>query len=408
MIQRYIRFPLLAAACLLVAASPCPAAGSPTRDKVVGLAAARRDAFLYLRKKVYAVRVTGSRTIGDFVAADAKVRDGVEPALRGASVVGEPDFRTDGLVYVTVELNTWTLPYDLRSRIRGLPPAVRADGVADRAAAMKADEQRVQDVTEEVRAWAETDLTAEGSAPVRARADAEDAHKEARQQAITNAYAALAHKVFPLPLEADVTIGAFLQRHAALRDRFNGTLIGADLVSESLDQSAAPNVYKVTVSLPGKALMQPLKLGPFRSVSGVRLSPEEAELARSNAIEDARGQLWRAVSGRPLRIGRTVGEFAETREGMTEQLERLCRLQPIEQSEITEDGVAKVYMGLSTRRLPVEVRRLLLSERPSRVTAMGAGLPVAMRKTPEAAPDAKGEGKAAAPPARTEEEEGQP
>ena len=400
---RYVS--LTAAFCALLAAAPA-AAQELSKDQIAGLAAARSDAFINLRSQVYALPSQVRRSLGGLAARDAKARGGIEAALLAARVVDGPNIADDGLVHVGVEIDLSTLPYDVRSKAPNLPKRVQADGAADIKKAFLAAGANVGGVADEVKQWAEGPLEAEGEAKVPNMSNAERATAAARALATTSAYAALAKKVFALPLDADnVTIAAFVKQHPGLRADVNAAMAGAVLASESLDRGG--RVYKVKISLPGRALLPPLKLGPFRSSPETVLTPAAVKLARINAYADAMVKLKRRVYNLPLRTGAKVETLFARDAAMKRRVDRLFRRRSSSRFEVTRDGVAKVYVTMITRELPASVRDLLAAGTATRLYAVGAGLPV--RKVPPApakkpASDVKpdAEPKVGAPPAAKE------
>lgn len=372
-------FSIFAMFGLLLAPDPA-LAQDLSKDQAPGLAAARADAFVNLTSLVYASPSTVGRTVKGLVARNAKLRGSLEAALMAADVVGRPTISGAGLVHVVVELDTWALPYDLRSKAPRLPRRIQADGVADAKAAMMSSSFEIAGVTTEVGRWAAAPLEAEGEAAVPAVRDLDEAKRTARRLAIANAYAALAKKAFELPLDAGVTVAAFVSQHPELRPHVNAALAGAALASESLDRDG--KTYKVKISLPGRALMPPLRLGKFRSDTGKVLKKEMIALARANARADAESNLKKRIYGLPLRSGIKAAGLIAKRDRMKRRIDRLCRTRPINRVEITRDGVAKVYISLATRELPNELVGLLAPKTARRLHAVGGGLPVRKVKPP--------------------------
>ncbi|MFH1732495.1 MAG: hypothetical protein ABIF82_12710 [Planctomycetota bacterium] len=381
-------FAILAVFDLLLAPDPA-LAQDLSKDQAPGLAAARADAFVNLTSQVYAFPSTVGRTVNGLVSRDAKLRDALDAALMAAEVVGRPTISSDGLVHVVVELDTWALPYDLRSKATSLPRRIQADGVADVNVAMMSSNFEIAGVTIEVAQWAAAPLEAEGEAAVRAARDTDEAKRAARRLAITNAYTALAQKAFELPLDAGVTIAAFASQHPELRPHVNAALAGAALASESLDVQG--KTYKVKISLPGRALMPPLRLGRFRSDPGKVLQKEMIALARANAGADAESNLKKRIYGLPLRSGIKAADLIAKRERMKQRIDRLCQTRPIDRVEITRDGVAKVYISLATRELPNELFELLAPKTAPRLDAVGGGLPLRKAKPRPAQEPAPGQ-----------------
>ena len=385
---------ILPALFLFVAALPPPAgAENLPRDKALGFAAARYDAFLNLTDRIYPIRTTRGRTIEQLVREDVRLRDGVEAALRGARVVDGPHFDDAGVVRVVAELNTVTLPFGLRLKIRGLPRIIQVDGVADKAAAVTATMVSIGKVTAEVKQWAGADIKARGQADVDRSLKPEQAKQDARHRALADAWTALVKKAELLRLDADVTVKAFLDRHPDVRPRLNATSIAARLVSESVDRRGI--TYKVKVSLPGRAVMRSLTLGGYRRRVGKTLSALQVELARKNARRSAVGALKRKVYALPLSTGATMEIFLKRKAEIKATVDKLCRYAPTNRVEVTEDGLVKMRVELSTRLLPREVRELLRPGTSNRITALGGGLPVepqgpAGGKTPGDAPKAGG------------------
>jgi len=372
-------FSILAAFGLLLAPDRA-LAQDVSKEQAPGLAAARADAFVNLTSQVYAFPSTAGRTVKGLVARDAKLRGALEAALMAADVVGRPTISSGGLVHVVVELDTWALPYDVRMKAPRLPRKIQADGVADVKVAMISSSFVIAGVTAEVGQWAGAPLEAEGEAAVRPARDHDEAKRAARRLAIANAYTALAKEVFELHLDAGVTIAAFVSQHPGLRPHVTAALAGAALASESLDRDG--KTYKVKISLPGRALMPPLRLGRFRSGPGEVLKKEMVALARVNARADAEGNLKKRIYGLPLRSGIKAAGLIAKRERMKRRIDRLCRTRPINRVEITRDGVAKVYISLATRELPKELRELLAPKTARRLYAVGGGLPVRKAKPP--------------------------
>ena len=380
-------FSTLAAFGLLLA--PAPAlAQDLSKEQAPGVAAARTDAFVNLTSQVYAFPAAVRRTVKGLVGRDAKLRDALEAALMGADVVGRPTISGAGLLHVVVELDTTALPYDLRSKMPSLPRRIQADGVADAKAAMATANFQIAGVTTEVGEWTAAPLDAEGEAAVPAVRDRDEARHTARRLAIANAYFALAKKAFELPLEADVTVAAFVSQHPELRLQVNAALAGATLASESLDRDG--KTYKVKISLPGKALMPPLRLGKFRSDPGVVMKKDMIALARVNARADAASNLKKRIYGLPLRSGIKAADLIAKRERMKQRIDRLCRTRPTNRIEITRDGIVKAHVSLATRELPDELVRLLAPKTAWRLHAVGGGLPVRKVKPPPAKEPAPG------------------
>jgi YD repeat-containing protein len=242
-------------------------------------------------------------------------------------------------------------------------------------------------VTDQVKAWVDSVLEAEGTAEVERSRDPERAKEDARRRATALAYTALGRKVEALLLDEGVTVKGFLDQHPDLREPLNAALMQGKLVSESLDVEGV--TYKVAVSLPAAAVARPLRLGRFREARGTVLMPEQAAMARENARADAASTLVKRISDLRTRSGITAGELIEKRASMKADIERLCRVAPIERVEITEDGMCKMFVSITTDMLPDEVRRLIVAEKPIRVFAIGAGLPVPPKKPEPPKPPAE-------------------
>ncbi len=389
--------PLLAMVGLFVLAPRQASAEGQPRPKAVAVAAARADALLNLTNKIYDTQLTTNKTVAELVAANQRLRHAVETALRGAGPTAKPQFDPCGVVHVTIRLETSDLPSQLRAKIHNLPRTICADGVAGEVAALKALGLPPGDVTEQVKAWVETHLKAEGAAKLEHSSTPEKAKQNARRQAMTNAYTALAEKVQSLSLDDGVTVEAFLSQHNELRARVNATLTKANLVRESLDQNRT--TYKVEISLPAKALMKPLSLGRYRNGAGAVLSLKQIAIARNNAKRDAQRKLKSRIYGVRLLSGSTAGDLIEKREKLKSAVKKLCRLARIDRVEITQEGLVKMYRSVSTRDLPDEVRRLLSSRAPSRLSVIGGGLPVEPKNAhAEAKPAKKNEEKKKATP----------
>jgi len=370
--------PAFAAIVGLLPLAPSASAQSLPRDRALGLAAARGDAFLNLTNVLYDMPTRSARTVRGLLVAGGRLREQVEAALRGAHVVAGPRFDEFGLVHITVELDTTKLPYSLRHQIRGLPRFIQVDGVADKDAALRATRVKVGDVNDEVKALAEMKIGAEGRAAVPHQEGPAPAKKSARRQALANAYTALAKKVEAVRIDTEVTIKAFLALHPELRPKLNAALIGADLLSESVDVKGT--TYQVKVSLPGKRVMQALCLGGYRSVYGITLRPDEVEIARANARRDAVEGLKKKAFNIRLGSGLTVREYAKRKPGMKAAIERLCEKAPIQRVEITDEGLVKLYASIPTGALPRDLQRLFRRGTPPRLTAIGGGLPVEPKK----------------------------
>ena len=386
--SRLARFLLLLLGAALWLAPTAPG-GQPPDNRALGTAAARFDAYLNLTRTLYPARTETGRTVGDRMRVDTRLRDRVEAALRQAPVVVGPKFDDAGIVRVVVELNTLTLPYDLRSGISGLPRSVRVDGLAGEAAAVRAARIHIGSVTEHVKAWAEKDIEAEGDADLDRALQKEQAKKSAQRAALGDAWTALLKKVESLHLDTDVTVKAFVARHPDLRPRLNATVIGARLASERVDRRGV--TFTVRVALPGRALLKALKLGGYQVVLGTALSPKQIELARINAYRDAQAGIKDKIYALRFGSGMDAGAFIEKKKHLKAAVDRLCRSVPIERVEIAEDGLIKVTMSVLRRRLPADVRRLLRPDAPRRITTLGAGLPVKPHEPePEKKPAAGG------------------
>ena len=365
----------------LLLATAAAGAQEPPRQRALAAAAARHDAFLNLYRTVESIPVTARTTVAGLLARDPALREGVEAALRGAEIVQGPDFPPGRLVRITIELKTHFLPYGLRSRLRNLPGTLRVDGVADRARAGQDLRVKIGAVAAAVKEWAESDLEAEATAPVARTANPDAAKRAARRQAITDAYNRLAKKIAGLRIDPDVTVGQFLVQHSDVRRELNATLIEAHLVSESLDLRGTK--YQVKISLPGRLVMRPLRLGGFRSMRARVLSETELALARHNARQDAVEALRAKIHALPLRTGLPAGKYLSRkgRERTRAAVDQACRMAPIEQIEVTDEGLVKMHVSVATRLLPSELRNLIptSASRP-RVRAIGGGLPIQREK----------------------------
>lgn len=366
--------PFAAAVGIFLLTPSSVSAQSLPRDRALGLAAARSDAFVNLTNVLYDMPVSATQTVRDLVASGGRVREQVEAALRGADMIAGPRFDDSGVVRVTAELDTTALPYSFRQKIRGLPRFMQADGVADVNAATQATRVKVGDVNDEVKTLAEMKIEAEGKAAVPRGADPALAKKQARRQAMVNAYTALAKKVEAIRIDTEVTIKAFLMLHPELRPKLNGALLGADLLSESVDVGGT--TYQVKISLPGKRVMQPLRLGGYRTTYGTTLRPDEVEIARTNARKDAVNSLKEKAFNIRLGSGLTVGEYVKDKAAMKTAINRLCEKAPIQRVEITDEGLVKLYTSIPTRALPRDLQRLFRRGTPSGLAAIGGGLPV--------------------------------
>ena len=392
----FCRVSLLAISCLVLAVAPATAQELP-KDQLAGLAAARANAFVNLTSNVYSMLSTSGRTIAGIVARDAKLRRGVIAALQAARVADGPNIASDGLLHVAVEFDTSSLPRDLASKMSGLPKTVQADGIAHVKTAFLAVSGGIADCTDEVQAWAAKPLEAKGEANVSSRLNREAATAAARNQALAAAYTALTKDTFALLLDADVSIGAFLKQHPRLRHKVNAAIAGAALVSESVDREGT--VYTVKISLLGKALLPPLKLGRFRSASESTLAGDAADLARTNAYNNARDNLKRRIHRLKLRTGAKVETLIAKDATLKAQIKRLCRARPINRTEFTADGMARIYVSMKTRSLPSKLTQVLANGTVTRLAAVGAGLPV--QKAP-AKPDKKPGAEKKGPEAKAE------
>ncbi len=373
-----LRFlPAVSVGILFAVACPHAPAGALARDQELGLAAARGDAFLNLSRQLYAISVSARSTVGDLLAADDSLRDSVEAAMRGAYVIGEPRFGESGIVRVTAEFLSGSLPYALRSQIRDLPRTFWADGVADKAAALAASEAIGEDaaLTNEVKEWAAKNLEADGQAVVGSAEMSDEAKLAAKREALTNSYTELFKAAMKLGLDRDVTVADFLAHHPELRGPLNATLVGAQLVAEDLRGRS----YKAKVSVPGALLIAALRIGPHRTLRGRTLSAGQVELARRNARADAVENLQARIASLTIRSGATVGEFIAKKQDIQDHIARLCRLAPIEQIEITREGLLKMYVTIPTRDLHRDLQPLLATSSPQQVSVVGAGLPVVLQ-----------------------------
>ena len=376
---------LLAAFAVAV---PMAVAGDLTPEKLAGGAAARSDAFLNLTDVVYSVTLSGGRTVRDMLAADVALREKVEAALRAACLVAVPQFEESGLARAVAELNPMLLPYEVRLKLRAIPRSICVDGAAEMTYAAQTAGAAAGDVTNEMKQWVEKTLEAEGKAQVPAGPNRDEAKDMARMAAAADALAALAKQVDELALDADATVKAFLTQHEDLRARLNATLSGADLTSESLDRTGA--TYAVKVSLPGKAVLRPLRQAGYRASRAKVLNADQMELARQNARADAVARLKQKIYGLPLGSGAKAGEWIERQAGAKAEIERLCRLTPNDEVRISEDGVVKVYVETTTQSLPRDLQGLLAYGQNPQITAVGAGLPISPKKPePEKKPDSE-------------------
>ncbi len=368
---------LIIAEIVFVVVCPQAVAGALARDQELGLAAARGDAFLNLSRQLYAIPVAARATVGDLLASDDGLRDNVEAAIRGSYVVGEPRFEEHGIVRVTVELLSGSLPYALRSRIRDLPRTFWADGVADKAVAAGAWEPIGEDaaLTNEEKEWATKNLEADGQAVVGSAEISDEAKLAAKREALANAYTELFKTTMKLGLDRDVTVADFVANHPELRGPLNAAIVGAQLVAEDL----RGRTYRVKVSVPGTVLMAALRIGPYRALRGRTLSAGQIELARRNARADAVENLQARIASLTIRSGATVAEFVAKRQDIQDDIARLCRLAPIEQIEITREGLLKMHVTIPTRDLHRDLQPLLATSSPQQISVVGAGLPVVLQ-----------------------------
>jgi|GEM_PF-3451782 len=393
---RVLKLSLLLSFAGSLLCAPAASAADRPRDEVCGLAAARTDAFMELTARVYGFHTRGGRTVAELLDRDKGLRDDLNAALRRARVFEGPIFEDSGLVRITIEFDTNTFTYNLRSKLPKMPRYIRADGVADKKAALAAATTPPGELPQDVLAWTQMSLDAEGEAAVKPANDPERAKQAARQQAMANAFTELVKKIGQLKLEPSVTVEEFLALHDDLRTNINAAAFGADLVSESVDREAT--TYKVKVLMMPETVVRVLKLGDFRLAQATTLNPIQMQLARADSLRDARETLRRKVFNFPLRNKLTLAEYAQKNEDAKNAIEMLCRRVPIDNVEVTDDGVVKTYVSIAVRDLPRDVRGLLAADEPENITTIGGGLPVAQplpvdEKKPGKAPEAQPEGK---------------
>jgi len=335
------------------------------------VAAARYDAHLSLTRRIYNIPMGANNTLLE-VAERTRLRTELDAALRAAEPLGEPLLKDSGLVYVTIALDTETLPEALRARLR-LPKQVRSDGIAHKPAAVRTATAPVEKVSDSVAEWMETTLEAKGSAQVFGPATQEQNLLRARRQAFLNAYAEMAAKVGALNLDDKCTVTQFLDQHADLIAGVNATIPTAKLLGASLEGAT----YSVSIALPARRLMVPLRLGPYRRLSPMRLTADRVALARSNALADATERLKQRVAQAPLVSGITAGKMMEDREAVAEAIARLCESRPIERVVVSDQGFVKLHLNLAARSLPRDLQELLAPAAPTVFQVAGAGLPMA-------------------------------
>lgn len=370
-----LRLSLLLSVAASLLATPAARAADRPRDEVCGLAAARTDAFMGLTAQVYGFRTRGGQTVAQLLDRNRKLRDELDAALRRARVFDGPLFEDSGLVRITIEFDTSTFSYNLRSKLPKMPRYIRADGVADKKAALTAATTAPGELPETVLAWTEMSLDAEAEAKVKPAKDPEQAKQTARHQAMAHAFTALAKKVGQLTLEPGVTVEESLALHEDLRTKINAAVFGAELLSESLDRDAT--TYKVKMFIMPETVIRVLKLGDFRLAQPSTLNPIQMQLARVDSLRDARETIRRKLLAIPLRNRLTLGEYAEKNDGVKNAIEHLWSRVPIDRIEVTDDGIVKTHVSVTTRNLPRDVRGLIAANEPEKITAIGGGLPVA-------------------------------
>ena len=126
--------------------------------------------------------------------------------------------------------------------------------------------------------------------------------------------------------------------------------------------------------------MKPLKLGGYRTAQPIMLDKGQIALARSNARRHAVELLQDKIAGLRLRSGLTVGKYIKNKENIRSAIEKLCRLAPIERVEITDGGLVKLHLSILTRTLPGDLQRVLGYRTPAAISAIGGGLPRAVKK----------------------------
>lgn len=350
-------------------------------EKALGLAAARADAFRNISKVLYEYPIKANVTFGSLVTS-AKDRAEVDAVVRGVNVVEGPETDAQGIVRVVNDLDTLTLPYQVRMRMN-LPRHLRADGIADIQGATKAKIVRPMDMPAQMKDWYEKTLTGVGKSQIEQRSDLEAAKADARQRAFLDALGTLAKELEKLPLEEGVTVGDWLREHGDARADFDAAIAQAAMTSEKLERGGL--VYQAEVSLPASVVVRVMRLKPFdRPIT--MLSRQQIEIARKNAIDDARQLLKARIDKIELASKITVGEMLSKRKDMRAEVDKKLAATPIEKIEITSTGLVKAYASFATSDLPGELQRLLLVSTPARIYAIGGGLPIEKQKVEPAPP----------------------
>lgn len=383
--------PALAALASLFLSSPAGAQVAP-EDLAVGAAAARSDAFLRLLENFGQLPARPRGTLGELLARSPKLLAKAEKALWAAPVVRGPTVDNTGVVHVTVELTTRDVAYDIRTKARTLPRSMYADGVAKLSAALDAARAQVGTVSNQTKEWAEADLEADGQASIAGANVPEPEKEKAKRAAMADAYAALFAKTQALKLDEVVTIEAFLRQHPELHPPFSATIIRARLASEGVDRRRT--TYQVKLVLPGKTLLEPLRLGKFRLARPEVLTPDQVELARGNAYRAARSELLQNIGSLRSASGKPLAAVLKAQPDLGTQVVALCNRMPMQQVQITEQGLVKVHLAVPTRLLPEQLLGLLMPGTPEQITAVGGGLPKKMkerRRPPAPKPDDPGQ-----------------
>jgi hypothetical protein len=382
MVNRSLRVILLTAVGAAATGAAARAAGLAP-DQARGVAAARGDAYLNLSEVVLGLPMRTGGTLARYVARRGSDREQIEAAIRGAYLVGEPSFEPPDVAHVTVEVEAEALPYAVRAQMRNLPPVIQADGAADIQVWIQTDQQDFGTVPDVVRQWAEKTLEAEGSATLGAKFRNVEPKVRAAREARSRALTKLSAEVHKLLLDPDVTVAAWLAAHPQLRPGLEAVVAGASLAKESVEGGT----YRVTVTLPGRRLLVPLRQGRFRAPIRPKLSDAQVALARGNAVQVAKKRLLARIGTLPLTTGAPASTLLAEEDTLRRDVERLVRLTPFRLFEIAPSGLAKVHVALAARDLPRGLRRRLGQRAPTVLFVLGGGRPVAAPGTQRAKPE---------------------
>lgn len=343
-------------------------------------AMARADAYVNMSRIFYNIQISPNQTVADIVSATPGLRTTIDAAILAAPVVDGTFASNNGVSCLVIELDTNILPYELKSKIRNLPPFIRVEGLALTNALPKAAGAEAKGLSEKTGEWMGKPLACSGTALVQRSSDPDKANQDARRKALASAFAELLKKVDELVVEEGITIRDYVAQREELREHLKATLAHAALDKESFDKDTS--THKAEISFDPALLPPALRLGSYRAVPVVKVNKDQISLCRENALGLARENLKNKILAIPTGGMKTVGALVEQKPELGGALDKAIRMSQIDKMEVLDNGMVKLIISIATSELPADIQKVLPATMATRVTAIGGGL--SRRSTPAA------------------------